>query len=148
MAPIRFAKAIARGEPIDIYGQGRMRRDFTYVDDVVDAVMGLAVVVPEIGKPAGPEDTLSPIGSWRVVNIAGGKPVELLSFVDAIEAAMGQTAQKRMLAMQPGDVVDTAADTALLQALIGRRPETRVVDGVRSFVEWFREWHGLRRQKA
>jgi UDP-glucuronate 4-epimerase len=148
MAPIRFAKAIARGEPIDIYGEGRMKRDFTYVDDVVDALMQLEGRVPQIEKPVGPADTLSPIAPWRVVNIAGGRPVELMAFVAAIEVAMNRTAEKRMLPMQPGDVVDTAADTALLEALIGLRPDTRVVDGVRSFVEWFCEWHGEARTRA
>lgn len=142
MAIFRFAEAIARSEPIDIYGEGRMKRDFTYVDDVVDAVMRLVPVVPEAGKPVGPGDTLSPIAPWRVVNVAGGRPVELMAFVAAIEAAMGKRADKRMLAMQPGDVVDTAADTGLLEALVGQVPETRVTDGVRAFVEWFEGWRG------
>jgi UDP-glucuronate 4-epimerase len=141
MALFRFAEAIARNEPIDIDGEGRMKRDFTYVDDVVDAVMQLVPVVPEMGRPVGPGDTLSPIGPWRVVNIAGGRPQELLAFVSAIEAAMGQAADKRMLAMQPGDVVDTAADTGLLAALVGQVPQTPLADGVRAFVEWFRGWN-------
>jgi UDP-glucuronate 4-epimerase len=140
MALFRFAEAIAAGEPIDIYGEGRMKRDFTYVDDAVDAVLRLVPAAPEVGRPVGPGDTLSPIGPWRVVNIAGGRPVELLVFVSAIEAAMGRPAEKRMLPMQPGDVVDTAADTSLLQALVGRVPETPVTEGVAAFAQWFGGW--------
>lgn len=140
MALFRFADAIAKGEPIDIYGEGKMKRDFTFVDDVVDAVMRLAPVVPQLGAPVGPGDTLSPVAPWRVVNIAGGRPVELMAFVAAIESAMGRVADKRMLAMQAGDVADTAADTNLLEALVKQVPETEVTDGVRSFVEWFVKW--------
>jgi UDP-glucuronate 4-epimerase len=140
MALFRFAEAIARGEPIDIYGEGRMKRDFTYVDDAVDAVMRLVPMAPEVRKPVSAGDTLSPIGPWRVVNIAGGRPVELLAFVSAIEAAMGRKAEKRMLAMQAGDVVDTAADTGLLETLVGRVPETPLAHGVAAFVEWFEGW--------
>ena len=116
-----------------------MKRDFTYVDDVVDAVMRLVPVVPEIGKPVA-GDTLSRIAPWRVVNIAGGRPIELLAFIAAIEAALGKSAEKRLLPMQAGDVVDTAADTTLLETLVGRVPETAVSSGVRDFVAWFSEW--------
>lgn len=142
MAPIRFAEAIMSGKPLDIYGQGRMKRDFTYVGDVVDTVLRLLPVVPEVGKPVGPEDTLSPIGPWRVVNIAGGRPVELMRFVSAMEAAMGRVAQKNMLPMQQGDVVDTAADTSLLEALVGSIPETPVEVGLGEFAAWFKGWQG------
>jgi len=140
MAPIRFAEAIMNGTPLDIYGQGRMRRDFTYVDDVVDAVMRLVPVVPVLDKPVGPDDTLSPIGPWRVVNIAGGRPVELMRFVSAMETAMGRVAEKNMLGMQQGDVVDTAADTSLLEALVGAIPETPIEVGLAEFAAWFKGW--------
>lgn len=142
MAPMRFAEAISREAPIEIYGEGRMKRDFTYVEDVVDAMLRLAEVVPEMGKRVAAADTLSPIAPWRVVNIAGGRPVELMTFVSAIESAMGKIADKRLLSMQPGDVVATEADIGLLEALIERVPETQVADGVRAFVEWFRNWRG------
>ncbi len=140
MALFRFAEAIAEDRPIDLYGGGEMRRDFTYIDDVVDALMRLSPITPELGKAVGRGDTLSPVAPWRVVNIAGGRPVELMAFVAAIEAAMGRVADRRMLAMQPGDVVETAADTSLLQALIGIVPATTVGEGVRAFVEWFGGW--------
>lgn len=140
MAPIRFAEAIMGGRALDIYGEGRMTRDFTYADDVIDAVMRLVPVVPEVGKPVGPGDTLSPVGPWRVVNIAGGRPVELMRFVSTMEAALGRVADKHMLPMQPGDVVDTAADTSLLEALVGLIPQTPVEVGLARFAEWFRGW--------
>ena len=140
MAPIRFAEAIMDGRPLDIYGEGRMKRDFTYVDDVVDAVMRLVPEVPAVGRKVGPGDTLSPIGPWRVVNIAGGRPVELMRFVSTMEAAIGRVAAKTMLPMQPGDVVDTAADTGLLEALVGAIPETPIEAGLAAFAEWFKGW--------
>lgn len=140
MAPIRFAEAIHAGRALDIYGEGRMKRDFTYVEDVVDAVMRLVPVTPVMGQPVGPNDTLSPVGPWRVVNIAGGRPVQLMHFVSTMEAAMGREAQKTMLPMQPGDVVETAADTSLLEALVGTIPETPVEAGLKAFAEWFQGW--------
>lgn len=137
MALFRFAEAIAKGEPISIYGEGRMRRDFTYVEDVAAAVGRLIGRGPVQGEPVA-GDSLSPVAPWRVVNIAGGRPVELMRFVTAIEAAMGREAKKELLPMQPGDVTETAADVRLLRALIGEVPGTNVEDGVWAFVEWFR----------
>lgn len=143
MALFRFAEAIAAGEPISIYGEGRMRRDFTYVDDVVAAIDQLIGKAPAQGQPVATEDSLSPVAPWRVVNIAGGRPVELMRFVTAIEAAMGREAKKELLPMQPGDVTETAADIGLLRALVGEVPQTEVEDGVRAFCEWFRRWRGV-----
>lgn len=140
MALFRFAEAIAAGEPISIFGEGRMRRDFTYVDDVVAAIDRLIGKAPVQGEPVSPADSLSPVAPWRVVNIAGGRPVELMRFVTAIETAMGREAKKELLPMQPGDVTETAADVMLLRALVGAVPQTPVEDGVRAFCEWFRGW--------
>jgi len=139
MAPFKFTEAIAEERPISIFGEGRMRRDFTYVDDVVVAVRRLIEVAPVKGAPVA-GDSLSAVAPWRVVNIAGGQPVELMRFVSAIEAAMGREAKKEMLPMQPGDVTDTAADVGLLRTLVGEVPATEVEDGVRAFAEWFRGW--------
>lgn len=140
MALFRFAEAIAAGEPISIFGEGRMRRDFTYVDDVAAAIDRLIGKAPVQGEPVSPADSLSPVAPWRVVNIAGGRPVELMRFVTAIETAMGREAKKELLPMQPGDVTDTAADVTLLRALVGEVPATPIEDGVLAFCDWFRGW--------
>lgn len=140
MALFKFAEAIASDQPISIYGDGRMRRDFTYVDDVVAAIDRLIGVAPVKGVPISEADSLSPVAPWRVVNIAGGRPVELLRFVTAIEAAMGREAKKQLLPMQPGDVTETAAEIELLRALVGEVPQTPVEDGVRAFCDWFKGW--------
>ncbi len=140
MALFKFAEAITADQPISIYGEGRMRRDFTYVDDVVAAIDRLIGVAPVKGQPASAADSLSPVAPWRVVNIAGGRPVELMRFVAAIEAAMEREANKQLLPMQPGDVTDTAAEVGLLRTLIGEVPATEMEDGVRAFCDWFKEW--------
>lgn len=140
MALFKFAEAIAAGEPIGIYGEGRMRRDFTYVDDVVAAIDRLIGIAPVRGQPVAEGDSLSPVAPWRVVNIAGGRPVELMRFVTAIEAALGREAKKELLPMQPGDVTETAANVGLLRALVGEVPQTPVEDGVQAFCDWFRGW--------
>lgn len=141
MALFRFTEAIADGRPISIFGEGRMRRDFTYVADVVRAVRGLMDAVPVAGQPVT-GDSLSAVAPWRVVNISGGRPVELMRFVSAIEAALGREAMKDMLPMQAGDVTDTAADTSLLRTLVGGVPQTDVEDGVQAFVDWWKGWRG------
>ncbi len=141
MALFKFVDAILRDEPIDVYGEGRMKRDFTYVDDLVEAVVRLAACVPEAGNPLagdGFEDSLSPVGPHRVVNIAGGEPIGLLEFIETVEAAVGRPARRNMMAMQPGDVRETFADHRLLEALTGYRPRTPVAVGVPAFVEWYR----------
>jgi UDP-glucuronate 4-epimerase len=145
MALFRFVAAIERGEPIEVYGEGRMRRDFTYIDDLVEGIVRLIDVVPERGRPVavdGGEDSLSPVAPWRVVNIAGGQPEELTALVAAAEAALGKRAQKRLLPMQAGDVRDTWASPNLLLALTGYAPATPLAEGVRRFVEWYRNYAG------
>ena len=140
MALFKFVDAIHASRPIEIYGMGEMRRDFTYIDDLVEAIMRLLDRSPAIGKPVtfeGGVDTLSPVAPWRVVNIAGGQPVALLEFVEAIEEALGQRAERIMLPMQPGDVRETFADHRLLEALTGYRPQTPLSVGVPAFVEWY-----------
>ena len=140
MAPIKFATAMLEGRPIDVYGHGRMRRDFTYIDDLITAIDRLKDLPPELGRPVA-HDSLSAVAPFRVVNIAGGRQTELMDFIHAIETALGRRAQLNMLPMQPGDVVVTQSDTALLQALVGQLPETTVEAGVARFVDWFRDYY-------
>ncbi|MCP8885162.1 NAD-dependent epimerase/dehydratase family protein [Devosia sp. XJ19-1] len=139
MALFKFTDAILNGRPIDVYGHGRMRRDFTYVDDLVTAMIKLGACIPKTGEPVGPSDSLSAIAPFRTVNIAGGRPTELMDFISAVETAIGQRASLNLMDMQPGDVVATESDTTLLQALIGSVPQTDVPTGVARFVEWYRE---------
>ena len=145
MALFKFVDAILKGQPIDIYGEGRMSRDFTYVDDLVEAIVRLVPCVP--APPARgegiPGDSLSPAAPFRVVNIGPGAPVGLLDFVDAIERALGKKAVRNLTPMQPGDVADTFACADLLERLTGYRPATPVADGVGKFVEWYRAYHGI-----
>lgn len=139
MALLKFARAIAAGEPIDVYGNGRMRRDFTYVDDLVSAMSAIMNCVPVQGHPVV-GDSLSAVAPFRILNIGGGKRVELMDFIASIERAMGAKAKLNMLPMQAGDVVATEADTALLKALIGDLPNTPIDDGIDAFVAWFRDY--------
>ena len=140
MAPWLFTSAIMAGQPIKVFNHGDMRRDFTYVTDLVRAIRLLMDAVPG-DAPTGPEDSLSPVAPFRVVNIGNGAPVELLDFIAAIEAATGKPAIKQMLPMQPGDVPATWADTTLLRALTGYAPQTRVPEGVAEYVDWFRSYY-------
>jgi UDP-glucuronate 4-epimerase len=143
MALFKFVSAIEKGEPIDIYGEGQMRRDFTYIDDLVEGIVRLVDAVPEEGKPVAVEggmDSLSPVAPWRVVNIAGGQPVGLMPFVETVERGVGREAIRRMLPRQPGDVIETFADAGLLEALTGFLPRIPVEEGVARFIEWYRQW--------
>lgn len=141
MALFKFVKAIEEGQPIDVYGEGNMGRDFTYIDDLVEGIARLMDCVPEEGRPAAQEgvlDSLSPVAPWRVVNIAGGQPVGLMPFIETIEACLGKKAEMNMLPMQPGDVRKTYAQAGLLAALTGFTPGICVEDGVAAFVKWYR----------
>jgi len=146
MALFKFTKAILEGQPIDIYNHGQMRRDFTYVDDLIDGIIRLIDAPP--ARPTSPEgvsegDSLSPVAPFRIVNIGNSEPVPLMDFIKAVEAALGQPAQKNYMAMQPGDVPATWADTKLLEHLTGYRPATPVAEGVARFVAWYRAYYGV-----
>ncbi|HXQ16173.1 MAG TPA: NAD-dependent epimerase/dehydratase family protein, partial [Caulobacteraceae bacterium] len=139
MAPWRFAEAIDAGAPIEIYGE-EIWRDFTYVEDLVEAIVRLIPLAPAKGAPVGPMDSLSPVAPWRVVNIGRGEPVRLTDLIAAIETSLGKTAERRQMAMQAGDVPLTFAGAELLQALTGYRPSTPLGDGVKAFCEWLRDY--------
>jgi UDP-glucuronate 4-epimerase len=141
MALFKFVKNILADEPIDIYNHGMMGRDFTYVDDLVEGIVRLIDAVPAIGQSAGPMDSLSPVAPFRVVNIGGGQTVQLLDFIEQIEAAVGKKAIRNYLDMQPGDVPTTTASPALLEALTAYKPETPVSVGVPAFVDWYRDYY-------
>jgi UDP-glucuronate 4-epimerase len=138
MALFKFTAAALRGEAIDVYNHGRMERDFTYVDDLVEAIVRLIAKVPEPGKPAGPADSLSPVAPYRLVNIGNGAPCGLLDYIAALERCLGRPIARNYLPMQPGDIAKTWADIALLEALTGFRPATPVETGVARFVDWYK----------
>jgi UDP-glucuronate 4-epimerase len=143
MAMWLFADAILHGRPIKLFNRGDMRRDFTYVDDVVTAVIKLIDHPPE-GNPAWSGDDPDPASSpapWRIYNIGNHTPVELMDVVRLLEEALGRTALKELLPMQPGDVQATCADVDTLQKAVGFAPNTPVADGIGRFIDWFRGYH-------
>lgn len=140
MALYKFVEAALNNKPIDVYGMGNQKRDFTYIDDLVLAIIKLSQVVPDESNRVSADyahDTLSKQGPFRVVNIGGGQPVDLLSFVDTIENAIGLPIQRNMLPMQQGDVPRTYACPKLLIALTGFVPSIDLEKGVQAFVDWF-----------
>ncbi len=138
MALFKFTQNILKGEPIAIHNHGDMARDFTFVDDLVEAIRRLADRPPVAGAPIGPLDSLSPGAPYRVVNIGLGQPVQLLDFVAAIEACLGRTAIRELRPIQPGELPRTNANPALLQALTGFLPATPIAQGIAAFVDWYR----------
>ncbi|MBB6484044.1 NAD-dependent epimerase [Rhizobium lusitanum] len=142
MALFKFVDAIKNDRPIEIYGEGKMSRDFTYIDDLVEGIVRLIGVVPSEENRVVSDtiiDTLSKNAPFRVVNIGGGQPVGLMTFVETIETMLGKKAIRKMLPMQPGDVHNTYAVPDLLVALTGFKPHIEVDEGVRRFVEWYQE---------
>ncbi len=142
MALFKFTDAILHDRPIEIYGEGKMSRDFTYIDDLVEAMVRLVAVVPprEAVQKSDALDSLSPAAPFRAVNIGHGKPVQLLDFIAALEQKLGKPAQRKLLPMQPGDVTDTFASSDLLEKLTGYRPATPLEDGIGAFVDWYRAY--------
>ncbi len=144
MAHFKFTRAILAGEPIDIYNHGVMQRDFTYIDDLVNGIRLLIdTAPPKDGKAQSPQDSLSPVAPYRIVNIGNGETVQLADFIAAIEAACGREAIRNLMPMQPGDVPATWADNRLLVDLTGYAPTTSVQDGIARFVAWFRDYYGV-----
>ncbi|HSV74782.1 MAG TPA: NAD-dependent epimerase [Chthonomonadales bacterium] len=144
MALFLFTRAILAGEPIDVYNHGRMRRDFTYIDDIVEGVLRTLDRVPE-PDPAwsgNRPDPASSRGPYRVYNIGNHRPVDLLHFIEVVEEALGRKAALNLLPMQPGDVPETCADVEDLRRDVGFHPDTPVEVGVGRFVEWYRSYYG------
>jgi UDP-glucuronate 4-epimerase len=143
MAMWLFTSAIMEGRPIRLFNHGKMRRDFTYVDDVVEAILRLIDHPPTEREQWSGEhpDPASSRAPWRVYNIGNHQPVEVLDVVRLIEAAVGRPAQKEFLPMQPGDVPETFADVSALAAAVDFAPRTPIADGVSRFVDWYRSYH-------
>ena len=144
LALYKFVDAILDDRPIDIYNQGKMYRDFTYVDDLVHAVRLLIDAVPSRPADGAPSesDSLSPVAPFRIVNIGNSKKVCLLDFIDAIEESLGKKAIRNYMEIQKGDVPATWADSSLLRLLTGYQPRTDFRDGIACFVNWYRDYAG------
>jgi UDP-glucuronate 4-epimerase len=145
MAPMLFARAILAGEPIKVFNQGRMQRDFTYIDDIAEGVIRC------LDKPASADPDFDPLHPnpatagvpHRLFNIGNSQPIELLRFIELLEGALGREAIRDLQPMQPGDVPATAADTSALEAWVGFRPTTPIETGVELFAAWYRDYFGI-----
>jgi len=130
MAYFSFTEKIMRGQPIEVYGEGRMARDFTYIDDIVDGIIGALDHVPAHSE-------------HRVLNIGDSRPIGLMAMIEALENALGRKAEKVMRPMQPGDVTATFADISKLQSLTGYHPQVMLEDGLQHFARWYRDYHHI-----
>jgi UDP-glucuronate 4-epimerase len=147
MALFLFTKGILAGEPIPVFNGGRMVRDFTYIDDIVEGIVRV------IDNPASPDPAYrsdepseaTSMAPWRVFNIGNNRRVELMTYIQAIEAALGRKAELNLMPMQAGDVEATEADTSALDAAVGFKPATPVEVGVRRFVEWYCDYYKVAR---
>lgn len=144
MAPMLFAKAILAGEPIRVFNNGEMERDFTYIDDIIEGVTRIIDRLPEpdpnwSGENPDPASSYCP---WRIYNIGNNKTVQLMRFIEVLEDCLGRKAIKEFLPMQPGDVPATWADSEALARATGFRPNTPIEEGVRRFVEWYLGYYG------
>ncbi|SEN62720.1 UDP-glucuronate 4-epimerase [Sphingomonas gellani] len=140
MAMWLFAKAIFEGRPINVFGEGQMRRDFTYIDDIVSGIVACLDNPPPDDGAVKAGGSVSP---HRLYNIGNNRSEELGHMISLIEEACGRPAQRRLLPMQPGDVRDTFADISAIQRDLGYAPTTTIAEGVPKFVQWYREYHGL-----
>ena len=145
MSPMLFADRISRGEPIDVFNFGNHSRDFTYIDDIVEGVIRTLdhVARPDPAYDAGQPNPGSSSAPYRVYNIGNDQPVQPLRFIQLVEQHLGRSVEKRLLPMQPGDVPDTWADVSALRRDVGYAPGTTIEEGVRRFVAWYRQYHGL-----
>ena len=143
MALFKFTKAILNDDPIEVYNNGEMQRDFTYIDDIVEGVVRVMDSIPSANKNWDAEagDSASSTAPYRLYNIGNNSPVGLMDFIEAIEEATGKKAEKKFMPLQPGDVPKTYADVQDLMNDVGFKPETDVKSGVRKFVEWYRDYY-------
>lgn len=143
MALQKFASAICSGNAVDVYNFGKHRRDFTYIDDIVE---GVVRVIDKIAQP-NPQwngekpDSATSLAPWRIYNIGNQQPVELMEYIEALEKYLGKTARKNLLPIQPGDIPDTFADVTELVRDVGYKPETTVDDGIKAFTQWYTDYY-------
>ena len=145
MALFKFTKAIMEGDKIKVFNYGKHRRDFTYIDDIVEGIIRVLdrPAASNINWSGETPDSGTSSAPWRIYNIGNNTPVELMDYIEAIELALNKTAQKELLPLQPGDVPDTYADVEDLTEEFGYKPSTSVKVGVKNFVEWYKEYNNL-----
>ena len=145
MALFLFTKAILEGKPISVFNEGKMKRDFTYIDDIVEGIYRLVDHIPEANDDwdAYHPDPSYSKAPYKIFNIGNNKPVELNHFIESIEKALGKKAIKNLLPLQPGDVVETFANVDQLQKEVGFKPATSIENGIQSFVDWYRDYYKL-----
>jgi len=145
MALFKFTDAILKGQPIDVYGEGRMQRDFTYVDDIVDglvAAIDRPAQIDPAWNPQSPDPATSGVAPWRLLNLGAARKVELMRYIEVLEAKLGRKAELNLMPMQPGDVARTEADVAATKAALDYTPTTPIEVGVGRFVDWYLEYYG------
>ncbi|MEZ6132446.1 MAG: NAD-dependent epimerase [Planctomycetaceae bacterium] len=143
MALWLFTEAILNGRPINVFNHGKMRRDFTFVDDIVEGVIRVNDKVPAPDLTRDPLDDSTTSAPYRVYNIGNNQPVELMHMIRTLEECLGREAVKNMMEIQPGDVPETFADIDALQRDVGFRPDTPIETGIQKFVDWYRDYHGV-----
>ena len=144
MALFLFTRAILENKPIDVFNHGKMKRDFTYIDDIVEGVVRLIDKVPEPDPDWNGDnpDSATSYAPYRIYNIGNNNPVELMKFIEVLEDCLGKKAKKNLLPIQPGDVPETYADVDDLAEDVGFKPATPIEEGIKKFVEWYREYYG------
>src|SRR3989344_2142920 len=145
MALFIFTKAIVEGKPIEVFNHGKMKRDFTFIDDIIEGVVRVIDKIPESNPKwdGDKPDSATSYAPYRVYNIGNNNPVQLMRYIEVLEQCLGKKAVMDMLPMQPGDVPATYADTADLERDVGFRPATPVETGIARFVEWYKSYHGI-----
>lgn len=143
MALFKFTRAMLAGEKIDVYNNGQMMRDFTYISDIVESIIRLQNIIPEpdLNWTVETGSVANSSAPYRVYNIGNSQPVNLLTYIEALESSLGVEAQKNMLPLQPGDVLGTSADTQPLYDTINFRPQITIHEGIQKFVAWYRDFY-------
>ncbi|CAG9434790.1 NAD-dependent epimerase [Providencia alcalifaciens] len=141
MALFKFTKAILAGEPIDVYNNGNLSRDFTFIDDIVEGVIRISDIIPQADPQNHSDSPAQSSAPYRIYNIGNGQPVKLIDFISALEKALGKEAIKNFLPMQAGDVYTTWADTEDLFNVTGYRPHVSIEQGVQAFVDWYKSYY-------
>jgi UDP-glucuronate 4-epimerase len=144
MALFLFTKAIINDEPVKIFNYGNMSRDFTYIDDIIEGVVRVIDKPPLTSAHTKPDPSSSNIAPYKIYNIGNSNPVKLMDYIEGIENALGKKAKKEFLPMQPGDVPNTYADVSDLVRDIGYKPSTKVEDGIKKFIKWYKEFYGVK----